>query len=179
MTDLCRWPGWGGAAAAPWRSPRAAPLSAGLGEDRTGRCELGPSGAVTTNHLPSLDPAQISAPPVWGTAAPRCLHRREEQPDMSRVCRRPDLWRRESDGRGQRSATVSAGPPEVRVCYMIRGGQLQKHKEIWTMAEKKKCVISFSCWSEESQKLQSRNSETDRTRSDILKTKCALPEGEH
>lgn len=143
MTDLCRWPGWGGAAAAPWRSLRAAPLSAGPGADRTGRCEPGPSGAGTPNHLPSPDPTQLSAPPVWGIAAPRCLRRQEEQHGTSRACRRPDLWRRESGGRGQRSATVSAGPPEVRVCYMIREGQLQKQKEIWTKPGNKKCVIFF------------------------------------
>lgn len=90
-TDLCRWPGWGGAAAAPWRSPRAAPQLAGLGGGRTGRCGPGPSVRVTPARPPFPDPSHLPVPPVEERAARRCPRRWEEQPGMSPACRCPDL----------------------------------------------------------------------------------------
>lgn len=92
VTDLCLWPGWGGAAAAPWRSPRAAPQLAGLGGGRTGRCGPGSSVGVTPTHPPFPDPSpfQLLVPQVWETAAHRCP-RRLEEPGMSLACRCPDL----------------------------------------------------------------------------------------
>ncbi len=91
VTDLCRWPGWGGAAAAPWQSPHAAPQLAGLGGGRTGRCGPGPLAGVTPAHPPFPDPYHLPVLPVWETAAPHCHRRWEELPGMSRACQCPDL----------------------------------------------------------------------------------------
>lgn len=91
VTDLCRWPGWGGAAAAPWRSPRAAPQLAGLGGGRRGQCGPGPSVGVTPARRPFPDPSHSPVPPVWETTAPRCPRRWEEPLGMSRACQCPDL----------------------------------------------------------------------------------------
>lgn len=41
------------------------------------------------------------------------------------------IWSSKGDGGGQRSAALSAGPPEVKVCYMIRKGQLQRQRATW------------------------------------------------
>lgn len=131
VTDLCRWPGWGGAAAAPWRSPRAAPQSAGLGGGRTGRCGPEPSVGVTSARPPFPDPSQLPVPPVWETAAPRCRRRWEELTGTSLACRCPDLEKQRRWRGSKVSDCISGGPPEVKVCYMIRKGRLQRQRATW------------------------------------------------
>lgn len=132
VTDLCRWPGWGGAAAAPWRSPRAAPQLASLGGGRTGRCGLGPSAGATPARPPFPDPPHLPAPPVCATGAPRCPRRWAERRGMSRACQCPDLERRRRWGRGSEvSGCIRGGLQRSRCVTRSERGRLKKQRATW------------------------------------------------
>ena len=150
-TDLCQWPGWGGAAAAPWRSPHVAPQSAGLGGGRMGRCGPGPSAGVTPTRHPSPNQSHLPAPPVWETAAPRCRRRWEEPPCTSRACRCPDLEQQRRRWGSKVSGYISGASRGQGVLHDQKGAATKAESNLtlwWKGAEREKQSFWFLCWCE-------------------------------
>lgn len=167
MTDLCRWPGWGEAAAAPGRSPRAAPQSAGLGGGRMGRCGPEPSIRVTPARPPFPGLSQLPVPPVWVTAVHHCRRRWEEPPGMSRACRYPGLEkkRRWSGVKGQcmyqqgsRCVTWSENERETWCCD---GGRMSFWFLCWCCSNKSRKKYKDYVWSRRWRELPDLNTSSN------------------